>query len=334
MAASIKDVAREARVSIATVSRVLNNVDVVNEETKKKVMEAIKKLDYRPNIVARSLKTQRTRTIGIVIPDISSQFYPEIVRGAEDVSNIYNYNVILCNTDLDISKEKDYIRVLKEKMVDGVIYMSNSLAPEILQLLRDLKIPTVLVETRESEDENAFPSVTIDNAKAAYDAVNYLIKKGNNKIAYVGVNPKLKNNARAIIYEGYKKALLDNNIPLNENLIQFGGLKAIDGTDGINAIIKKEKIDAVFCACDEIAMGAINALRENGIDVPKDVDVVGFDNIYTSSIFYPKLTTIEQPTYDMGSVGMRMLIKIINKAEPECLHYVLDYNIIERDSCK
>ena len=115
MAASIKDVAREAGVSIATVSRVLNDIDVVNEDTKKKVKEAIKKLAYRPNIVARSLKTQRTNTIGIIIPDISNQFYPEIVRGAEDVANIYDYNIMLCNTDLDPEKEMEYLRVLKGK---------------------------------------------------------------------------------------------------------------------------------------------------------------------------------------------------------------------------
>lgn len=116
MAVSIKDVAREAGVSIATVSRVLNDIDVVNEETKKKVQDSIKKLSYRPNIVARSLKTQKTGTIGIIIPDISSQFYPEVVRGAEDVANIYDYNIMLCNTDLDPDKEMEYLRVLKEKM--------------------------------------------------------------------------------------------------------------------------------------------------------------------------------------------------------------------------
>ena len=109
MATSIKDVAKEAGVSIATVSRVLNDIDVVNEETKKKVLEAIEKLGYRPNIVARSLKTQRTRTIGVVVPDISSQLYPEIVRGAEDVANIYKYNVMLCNSDFDLEKEKEYL---------------------------------------------------------------------------------------------------------------------------------------------------------------------------------------------------------------------------------
>ena len=137
MAASIKDVAREAGVSIATVSRVLNDIDVVNEETKKKVLEAIKKLGYRPNIVARSLKTHRTRTVGILVPDISNQIYPEIVRGAEDVANIYKYNVMLCNSDLDLEKEKEYLRVLKEKMVDGVLYMSSSLGEETLNLINE-----------------------------------------------------------------------------------------------------------------------------------------------------------------------------------------------------
>src|SRR5665647_1503677 len=143
MAASIKDVAREAGVSIATVSRVLNDIDVVNEDTKKKVKDAIKKLAYRPNIVARSLKTQKTSTIGIIIPDISSQIYPEIVRGAEDVANIYFYNIILCNTDLDIAKEQEYLKVLKEKMVDGVIYMSNSLVPETMELIKELEMKMV-----------------------------------------------------------------------------------------------------------------------------------------------------------------------------------------------
>lgn len=334
MAASIKDVAREAGVSIATVSRVLNDVDVVNDETKKKVMDAIKKLGYRPNIVARSLKTQKTKTIGIVIPDISSAFYPEIVRGAEDVANIYNYNIILCNTDLDSEKEKEYLRVLKEKMVDGMIYMSNSLADEILELTRELDLPTVLVET--TDLNKTFPSVTIDNIKAAYDATSYLIKKGNKNVAYFGP-PRNIINASASRYEGYENALADNGLALNEKLVIAGGLKAKDAEHYIemleeNKVLKD--VDAIFCSTDELAMGVINNLREKGINVPKDIDIVSFDNTYTSSIFYPKLTTINQPTYDMGSVGMRMLIKIINKKPIDVTQYVLPYELIERDSCK
>lgn len=332
MVASIKDVAREAGVSIATVSRVLNEVDVVNEETKKRVMEAIKKLGYRPNIVARSLKTQRTKTVGIVMPDISSAFYPEIVRGAEDVANIYNYNIILCNTDLDTGREKDYLRVLKEKMVDGIIYMSNSLAPEILQLTKDLDLPTVLVET--NDDERIFPSVTIDNEGAALDATSYLIQKGNKSIAYIGTHYEVK-NASAKRYLGYKAALKEADMKVDSSKVIFTGLKAKHGEEAIEELIRRNvKFDSIVCCSDELAMGAINKLREKGIKVPEDVDVVSFNNTYVASIYYPKLTTIDQPSYDMGSVGMRMLIKIINKKPLDVTQYVLPHNLIERDSCK
>ncbi|KAJ52162.1 LacI family transcriptional regulator [Clostridium tetanomorphum] len=332
MAASIKDVAKEAGVSIATVSRVLNDVDVVNEETKKKVLAAIKKLGYRPNIVARSLKTQKTSTIGIIIPDISNQFYPEIVRGAEDVANIYDYNIMLCNTDLDIEKETEYLKVLKEKMVDGVLYMSNSLNKDTIRLINELQIPTVLVET--TDKEKSFPSVTINNEKAAYDAVSYLAGKGNKRIAYIGPNDNMM-NATSLRYTGYKRALLENNIQIDDELVCFSGMKAKDGYEAINKILDKtSSLDAVFCAGDEIAMGAINSLRDKEISVPENVDVIGFDNIYAASMFYPKLTTVSQPMYDMGSVGMRMLIKIINKQDLEKKHYVLEYQLIERNSCK
>ncbi|OPJ61314.1 LacI family DNA-binding transcriptional regulator [Clostridium oryzae] len=332
MAVSIKDVAREAGVSIATVSRVLNDVDVVNEDTKKKVKDAILKLGYRPNIVARSLKTQKTRTVGILIPDISSQLYPEIVRGTEDVANIYDYNIILCNSDSDLEKEKEYLRVLKEKMVDGVLYMSSSLEPEIVELIKELELTTVLVVT--TDKDKTFPSVSIDNREAAYDAAIYLLNKGNKKVAYIGSH-KDAVNAGAARYFGYEDALKEKGIEINENLIYFGELRAQEGYEGVNKILESgEKFDALFCGSDEIAMGAINALREKNIKVPEDVDVIGFDNIYSSSIFYPKLTTVAQPMYDMGSVGMRMLIKSINKKDLEEKNYILPYELIERDSCK
>lgn len=331
MAASIKDVAKEAGVSIATVSRVLNDVDVVNEETKKKVLAAIKKLGYRPNIVARSLKTQKTKTVGIIIPDISNQFYPEIVRGAEDVANIYDYNIMLCNTDLDTEKETEYLKVLKEKMVDGVLYMSTSLGNDTIKLINELQLPTVLVET--TDKDRSFPSVIIDNEQGAYDAVKFLIGKGNKRIAYIGPKDDIM-NATSLRYKGYKRALAENNIDIDKNLVCFSGMKARDGYEAINIILNNNSIDSVFCASDEIAMGAINSLRDKKFIVPGDVDVLGFDNIYGAEIFYPKLTTIAQPMYDMGSVGMRMLIKMINKEPLEKEHYVLDYQLIERDSCK
>ncbi|MBU3189076.1 LacI family transcriptional regulator [Clostridium bowmanii] len=332
MAASIKDVAREAGVSIATVSRVLNDIDVVNEDTKKKVKDAIKKLSYRPNIVARSLKTQKSSTIGIIIPDISNQFYPEIVRGCEDVANIYNYNIMLCNADLDVDKEMESLRILKEKMIDGVIYMSNSIEANVISLIKELEMPIVLVETTDADD--LFPSVTIDNVMAGSDAVKYLMHKGNKNIAYVGTTID-KVNALTRRYTGYKKGLEEMGIELVKDLTYFGGVKARDGYRGINTILDKgNKVDAVFCASDEIAMGVINALRDRDIKVPGDIDVMGFDDIYSASVFYPKLTTVAQPMYDMGSVSMRMLIKSINNLVVDEKHFVLPYKIVERDSCK
>ena len=332
MATSIKDVAKEAGVSIATVSRVLNDIDVVNEDTKKKVLDAIKKLGYRPNIVARSLKTQRTKTIGILIPDISSQFYPEIVRGAEDVSNIYDYNVILCNSDFDVEKEKEYLRVLKEKMVDGVIYISSSLSEEILELINELNLKTILVETKDKD--GTLPSVTIDNIGAVYDSTKSLIEKGLKKLAFIGVKEE-NMNAWGERYLGFEKAIKEAGLTIDEELVHFESLKAKAGYNGAKKFIEsKKEFDGIICASDEIAIGAINELRENGLSVPKDVSVIGFNNNYISSIFYPKITTVNQPSYDMGSVAMRMLIKILNKKELEQEHYVLDYELISRESTK
>ena len=332
MAVSIKDVAREAGVSIATVSRVLNDIDVVNEETKKKVLDAIKDLGYRPNIVARSLKTQRTKTIGILVPDISSQVYPEIVRGAEDVANIYDYNIILCNSDYDMDKEKEYLRVLKEKMVDGLLYMSISLEEKTINLVNDLDLKTVLVETK--DEKGIFPSVTIDDIQALYDSTKYLIDKGAKKIAFIGTKQE-EVNAVTKRYKGYEKALLENGLELDEDLRYFDGFKVKTGYNGIEKFLESKKdFDAVVCSSDEIAMGAINALRDHGKRVPEDVSVIGFSNINMSEVFYPKISTVAEPMYDMGSIAMRMLIKLVNKKEVEQQHYILDHKIVERNSCK
>ncbi|MGG7144061.1 LacI family DNA-binding transcriptional regulator [Clostridium nigeriense] len=332
MATSIKDVAREAGVSIATVSRVLNDIDVVNEDTKKKVLDAISKLGYRPNIVARSLKTQRTKTVGILVPDISSGFYPEIVRGAEDVANIYDYNVILCNSDFDSEKEKEYLRVLKEKMVDGVIYMSSSLQEETLDIINELNLTTVLVETKDKEE--SLPSVTIDNTKATKEVTSYLIGKGLSKIAFAGAR-RDSMNAWGDRYIGYEEALKDKGLKVEEGLVYAGGLKVKSGYEAVEYFENSNKeYDAVVCASDEIAMGVINALREKGKKVPEDVSVVGFNDNIMASVFYPKITTIKQPSYDMGSVAMRMLIKLLSKRELDESQFVLNYELIERDSCK
>lgn len=331
MAASIKDVAKEANVSIATVSRVLNDIDVVNQETKQRVLDAIERLDYRPNILARSLKTQRSSTIGIIIPDISNSRYPEIVRGAEDLASIYNYNIMLCNTDLDKEREKESFNILREKMVDGIIYMGDSLDEGIKDAIKAVGTPVVSIGAMDDEDE--VPSVGIDSYLAANEAVSYLLDKGNKKIAYIGYDKECAVEHRKI-FNGYKDTMEEAGC-FDENLIFLGNLKYDVGVEGINTLIKKGiNLDAIVCGCDQMAIGVINALREKGIRVPEDINVIGFDNIELSGVFYPRLTTVARPLYDMGSVGMRILIKLINKIPIEESYYKLPHRIIERDSCK
>ncbi len=267
-------------------------------------------MGYRPNIVARSLKTQRTKTIGILVPDISSQFYPEIVRGAEDVANIYDYNVILCNSDFDVEKEKEYLRVLKEKMVDGVIYMSSSLSEEMLDLINELDLKTILVETKDKDGvlekeylrvlkekmvdgviymssslseemldlineldlksilvetkdkDGVLPSVTIDNISASYEGTKYLLDKGLSKPAFIGVKQDTM-NAWGDRFVGFEKALGEVGINVDGELVYFDNLKVKTGYEAVEKFIgSNKKFDSIVCASDEIAMGAINRLRE------------------------------------------------------------------------
>lgn len=330
MAASIKDVAKEANVSIATVSRVLNDIDVVNQETKQRVLDAIEKLDYRPNILARSLKTQRSSTIGIIIPDISNSLYPEIVRGAEDLASIYNYNIMLCNTDLDKNREKESFNILREKMVDGIIYMGDSLDADIKAAIKNSGVPVVSVGTMDDEDD--VPSIGIDSYSGANEAVKYLLSLGNKNIAYIGYDKKTALEHEKI-YAGYRDAMESAGL-LNEDLIYRGNLKYEQGAEGINKITENHQIDGVLCGSDQVAIGVINALRDKGIKVPEDVNVIGFDNIALAAVYYPKLTTVARPLYDMGSVGMRLLIKLINKLPIEESYYRLPYEIVKRNSCK
>lgn len=210
--------------------------------------------------------------------------------------------------------------------------MSSSLGEETLSLINELDLKTVLVEN--DEQNGKFPSVTIDNEKATYEATKHLIDKGMKQIAFIGVEGDL-NNAWGKRYKGYQVALKDAKIEVKEELTFFKNLKVKTGYDAIlNMIENGQEIDGIICASDEIAMGAINALRDKGIRVPEDISVMGFSDIDLAHAFYPKLTTVSQPMYDMGSIAMRMLIKIINNKPLDQEHFVLEHNLIERDSCK
>ncbi|KXG75442.1 Catabolite control protein A [Thermotalea metallivorans] len=329
---TIKDVAKKANVGVGTVSRVLNHHPSVKEKTRLKVMEAIQALEYNPNAIARSLKAKETRSVGVMIPDISSAFFPEVVRGIEDVASAYKYHIILCNIDLDREKEKVSLQMLKEKKVDGIIFISNTVDEGLRSGFKKIEIPIVLVSTRDPANE--FKSVIIDNAMAAYEAVDYLCKLGHREIAMIA-GQKDDPNAGIPRVEGYKRALRENHIQVKEEWIYHGDYRYKSGYDIMQEILKKEKLPtAVFAASDTMAVGAASAVLHRGYHIPGHISIVGFDGIEVSEYFYPSITTIRQPRYDMGACGMRLLMKMLKGENVEENEVILKHELIKRNSCR
>lgn len=314
--ATIKDVAKLAGVSISTVSRALSGNIPVNDETRKKVIEAVQVLNYQPNVLAKGLKQGKTNTIGLIIPNIRNPIFPAVARGVEDFARESGYTVILCNTDENIKLEEEYVQTLRKRWVDGLIFATAGMeSKHILELKKD-GFPVVLA-VRDMEDF-LIDTVKIDNFKAAYEAINYLIGKGYKRIAIV--NGKLELSVYNQRFEAYKKALMDANLPIIEDLIVGDTYKGIgdkaseNGYAALTNLLKAgKKFDAVFAANDLRAIGAIRAIKDHGLRVPKDIAVMGFDDLEFSSLLDPPLTTVSQPLYQIGVRAVKRLLKIIDK---------------------
>lgn len=329
---NLKDVAKLAGVGLGTASRVLNNHPSVTEETKKLVLAAMKELNYKPNAIARSLKMNSTRTVGVIIPDITSAFFPEVVRGIEDIANINHYNIILCNTDLNFEKEKRALNMFHEKKVDGVLFISNTVCEGTMIKFQEMDVPVVLISTK--DDKNILPSITIDNEKAAFTAVDYLCKLGHKKIAMISglySDP----NAGMPRAEGYMRAINNNSVTYDERLIYQGAFNYKSGYEGMKRILSEgHRPTAVFAASDIMAIGASKAILENELRIPEDISVIGFDGIDAAEFFYPSISTIIQPRYEMGAEAMRLLAKLMNNEEVKEKNIVLDFQLVRRKSCK
>ncbi|WP_083935326.1 catabolite control protein A [Paenibacillus ginsengihumi] len=330
---TIYDVAREAGVSMATVSRVVNNNPNVKPQTRKKVFEAIERLGYRPNAVARGLASKKTTTVGVVIPDISNSIFSEVARGIEDIANMYHYNIILCNADKKKEKEIRVVNTLLEKQVDGLLFMGGAITDDHVQAFKTSSVPVVLCAT--ADEKRLIPSVDIDHEKAAYDAVNVLIQNGHKNIAMISGTLQDPANGFAR-YQGYKKALEDAGIPLREEYVRVGNYRYESGLELTNYFLElPERPTAIFAATDEMAIGAIHTLQDRGLKVPDDVSVISVDNIRMASMVRPQLTTVAQPMYDIGAVAMRLLTKLMNKETKdtaELTQVVLPHEVIHRNS--
>lgn len=319
---------------MATVSRVVNNNPNVKPQTRKKVFEAIERLGYRPNAVARGLASKKTTTVGVVIPDISNSIFSEVARGIEDIANMYHYNIILCNADKRKEKEIRVVNTLLEKQVDGLLFMGGVITEDHLQAFKTSSVPVVLCAT--ADEQQTIPSVDIDHEKAAYDAVQVLIRSGHRDIAMISGTLQDPANGYAR-YQGYKKALEEAGIPLREEYVRVGNYRYESGLELTKYFLELEqRPTAIFAAKDEMAIGAIHTLQDSGLKVPEDISVISVDNIRMASMVRPQLTTVAQPMYDIGAVAMRLLTKLMNKEtkDPSELtqQVVLPHEVIYRNS--
>ncbi|MFC5532301.1 catabolite control protein A [Cohnella yongneupensis] len=330
MTVTIYDVAREAGVSMATVSRVVNNNPNVKPQTRKKVYEAIERLGYRPNAVARGLASKKTTTVGVVIPDIANAIFAEVARGIEDIANMYHYNIILCNADKRKDKEIRVINTLLEKQVDGLLFMGGAVTDDHVLAFKTSNVPIVLCAT--TDEKGVIPSVDIDHEAAAFDAVNLLIAEGHRSIAMISGTLQDPANGYAR-FQGYKRALEQAGIAYREDYVRVGNYRYESGIDATSYFLGlSDRPTAIFAATDEMAIGAVHCIQDSGLSVPDDVSVISVDNSRISSMVRPLLTTVAQPMYDIGAVSMRLLTKLMKKETVENAKVTLPHELIVRRS--
>jgi LacI family transcriptional regulator len=332
MSYTIKDVAKKANVSIATVSRVLNDQGGYSEATKKKVLHAIEELGYQPNALARGLINKKTETIGILFPEVSNMFASKILRGVDHVVHELGSSVIVCNTASNGEKTMKYLQLLSEKRIDGIIFVSETMKEEYYNMITAMDIPAVLVATESYR--YPLPYVKVNDRHAAYTATEYLIKNGHTKIGMISGN---ENDPIAGLprIEGYKEALLDNGIPVKEErIIRSKGFSFRDGFPGLAKLLHQAPdITAVFAASDEMAVGALSAAYKLGVKVPEDLSIIGYDNLPISEMSIPPLTTVGQPLEEMGKMAANMLFSMMETGKKEESR-IMEHKIIERESVK
>ena len=327
--ATIKDVAAHAGVSVATVSHAINKTRYVTPELRDRVQQAMRELDYEPNLVARSLRSNKTNLIALIIPDITNPYFPEVARGAQDAINARDYVAVMCNTDRDIEQERRFLHMLWRQRVEGIILNAAGVTAADLLPLQDGGLRIVLLGHQ--IDHPAFDKVMIDDQRAAHDLVSYLGAQGHRRIAHLGGS---RPNSGWLRHKGYRQALEEFDIGPDANLSVECPWTKKGGYEAMASLLERRPLPtAVFAANDLMAMGAIRAIQEAGLGVPDDIAVAGFDNIDESASTKPTLTTVNQPKYDMGKKLAELLLQRLCSeapAEPRCV--VLPYSLEIRES--
>ena len=326
---TIYDVAREAGVSMATVSRVVNGNKNVKENTRKKVLEVIDRLDYRPNAVARGLASKKTTTVGVVIPNIANSYFATLARGIDDIATMYKYNIVLASSDENDDHEVTVINSLFAKQVDGIIFMGYHLTEKIRAEFSRTRTPIVLAGTVDLEHQ--LPSVNIDYKAAVEDSITQLAKN-NEKVAFVS-GPLIDDINGKLRLAGYKAGLEKNNLRYNEGLVFEAKYSYKDGFDLAQRVLNSGAT-AAYVGEDELAVGLLNGLFAAGKSVPEDFEIITSNDSPITSYTRPNLSSINHPLYDLGAVSMRMLTKIMHKEELEDKDVILNHGLTLRQSTK
>ncbi len=325
--ATMKQIAEIVGVSVNTVSRALNGKPDVSEKTRQKVLDVARRLGYVPNRLALYLKGKKTRIVGVIVEDNSNPFWSEVLKGVEAEAKLHGYHVILVNTNKNYRDEVEGIQMLLERRVDGILIAPNQRKYDDLLELKKIGIPFVIVGRHIKELENLdIPMVYSDEIKGGYIATKHLVERGCKRIAFIGAQPY--NTASAERYEGYKRALRDAGIEMKEELIRSTGIEMKDGYRSVMDLLKgKARFDGVFAYNDLIAFGVLKALKEANLRVPEDIKVVGYDDVFYSSLITPSLTTVRVEKKEMGKLAFKMVLDFNHKRKE-----VLPVKVVKRES--
>lgn len=328
---TIKDIARALDLSVSTVSRALNDDNNIRQETRQKVLATAKQMGYMKSPVAMNLKFGYTKTIGVIVPEMTTPYASLVIDGIQNVCYANHYKVVIASSGEDAEKERQSIEIMYQFMVDGIIACrtDNRQNHDLYQSILDRKMPLVLYD-RLSPDLDA-PHVGIDDETKAFFLIDHLIRKGRKRIAFIGIDPNIVFNAQKR-YNGYSMALERHHITPDRDLVVWAnGMSYSDGGVAIDRLLGKS-IDAVFAFTDTLAIGAMNRLTSMGRRVPEDIAVAGFSGTIISSIVNPQLTTVEPPQYAIGQTAARLVLDLINGKQPEKKEVTLDAEIIYRKS--
>ncbi|MDO5435540.1 MAG: LacI family DNA-binding transcriptional regulator [Clostridia bacterium] len=333
MKISMLDIAQRAGVSTTTVSRVINNnTKGVSEQTRNRILEIIRETNYRPSIQARNIAQSHSNIIGVIIPDMANLFYPKIIRGINDCITKHGHLMMLCNSDSNPETEKQQLLAMVDNRVAGVVLCSGVSNDSFLKEYHQFGTPLVMIG-RNSDSKYADGQITGDNVAGMYESASYILGHGHRDILYI--DGPMEVSGPIFRQKGFRHAMADKGMPVDESMVFNGDFSVNYGYRVVSDLLEQgHRFTAVISGSDLIAVGAVKALLHHGVSVPKDVEVIGYDNIDLSEICEPALSTVSKPHYDMAYEAAEILMRIIEGDTPKLRYIKTEAKLILRDTTR